>query len=428
MLDDFGIAAWRADLWLGLVRLFHEGREGWFNLGTPNQATAAAKARDIFVHLKANGWDATLAQFKSGPAHAPNKMTVGAYLAAVNATNRIEPRTFLNYENCLRSICAGTFGIRDSADKFDYRAGGNKAWREKIDAIRLERLTPDRVRQWQKDFVAAAGKSPAAIVSARRTVNSYVRCARSLFSAKRKNGQPSLLDDALKRLHGATLPSPLPFTDVGLFEAGSMKYKSKIDVRALVAAAKNELKVEVPECYKVFLLALFAGMRRAEIDGCEWRMVDFANNVIHLEETEWLHRKTDESAGEISLDAEVSAELRALKAVSQSPFVIASDRPPRHDSLRPYYRSEEVFDQLTAWLRKKGIRSNKPIHELRKEIGARIATAQGIYAASRFLRHSDITTTARHYADPKKRICAGLGNLLETEIKSAPGQAAGGAA
>ena len=63
---------------------------------------------------------------------------------------------------------------------------------------------------------------------------------------------------------------------------------------------------------------------------------------------------------------------------------------------------------MNAWLRSKGITANKPLHELRKELGALIATEQGIYAASRFLRHSDISTTARHYADHKARISVGL--------------------
>src|SRR5262245_47315576 len=42
------------------VRLFQGRKEGWFNLDTANQAAAAVKARDIYVFLRANGWDATL--------------------------------------------------------------------------------------------------------------------------------------------------------------------------------------------------------------------------------------------------------------------------------------------------------------------------------------------------------------------------------
>jgi hypothetical protein len=63
-----------------------------------------------------------------------------------------------------------------------------------------------------------------------------------------------------------------------------------------------------------------------------------------------------------------------------------------------------VFQRLYEWLRAKGVSANKPLHELRKEIGALIATKHRIFAASTYLRHADITTTARHYADHKARI------------------------
>ena len=119
------------------------------------------------------------------------------------------------------------------------------------------------------------------------------------------------------------------------------------------------------------------------------------------------------------------AELRALlpgptdKPARWSQFILRGTRPPQPESLRPYYRCEETFDRLNAWLRGKGIRANKPLHELRKEVGAIIATEHGIFAASRFLRHSDITTTAQHYADQKARIHVGLGKFLDTTIKPA---------
>jgi len=67
---------------------------------------------------------------------------------------------------------------------------------------------------------------------------------------------------------------------------------------------------------------------------------------------------------------------------------------------------------LTRWLRSKGVNSNKPIHELRKEFGSLVNLKHGIYAASRALRHSDITTSARHYIAKKERVSVGLGHLL----------------
>jgi integrase len=402
------------------VRLFHTGNEGWFNLGTANQAAAAIKARDIYVYLKANGWAATLAKFKPDSDVAPRlNLTVGDFLAAVKATGYLRLRTFLNYQTCLRTIISESFGVKSDDSKYDYRHGGNKKWADRVNGIRLERMTPARVMNWQQRRTKEAGNSPVALASAKRTANSYVRCARSLFGK-----------DILKRIRGIKLPAILPFDGVELFEAGNTKYVSKVDAKALISAARNELKPNEPEVYKAFLLGLFAGMRRAEIDLAEWRMVDWQSGVIKLEETDYLRLKTHDSAGEISIDPEFLAELRELQTASKSAFIISSDvtwgagkmkrtriRPPRNDSARAYYRCEPVFERLNEWLRSKGIKANKPLHELRKEIGAMIATEHGIYAASRFLRHSDITTTARHYADHKTRITVGLGKLLNPESK-----------
>lgn len=389
------------------VRIKHIGRREWFNTESPNRAAAAVRARDIYLSLLAAGWDTTLAKFKPDSDAAPRlNLTVGDYLRAVKDTAYLRSRTFLNYQNCFRTLVSEVFGVKGDESKYDYRQGGNRRWTERIDRIRLERVTPARVTEWQQRRVKKAGHSPAAIASAKRTANSYVRCARSLFSKEIR-----------KRLKGVQLPAPLPFDGVELFDSGSMKYVSKVDVHALIAAARSELKPREPEVYKAFLLGLFAGMRKSEIDLLEWRMVDWQNHVIRLEETEWLHLKTQDSAGEITIDPEVSAELREFKAGSQTPFVIASDRPPRNDSARAYYRCEPVFDRLNEWLRGKGVKANKPLHEMRKEIGALVATRHGIFAASRFLRHADITTTARHYAQHKERISVGLGKLLDTGIK-----------
>ena len=416
------------------VRVQHLGRREEFRFDTTNRAAAASQALDVFRFLKANGWEATLAKFKP-EAQVVTKfdVTIGDFLSAMQVAAVPSPlklRTFLNYRTGFRTIASEALGVRGSKAKYDYRSGGNAEWLNKVHALRLDRLTPEAVNQWKKERISGAGHSPAAITSAKRTVNSYIRCARSLFS-------PALL----KLLKDVQLPAVLPFAGVELEDAGSTKYISKVNARALIAAARLELKPRQPEAYKVFLLGLFAGMRKAEIDSLEWRMVDFENAVINLEETEWLHLKTQDSADEITVDAEVLGELKELMPATAGRFIVSSEihfqkrarggkemqcvrlRQPRSDSARAYYRCKPVFDELNAWLRGKGISANKPLHELRKEIGALIATEHGIYAASRFLRHSDITTTARHYADQKKRITVGLGKLLDTGIKAVPAEA-----
>ncbi len=55
---------------------------------------------------------------------------------------------------------------------------------------------------------------------------------------------------------------------------------------------------------------------------------------------------------------------------------------------------------------------SQTLHELRKELGAILASEQGIFAAQSVLRHAQISTTAAYYTDRKRGITAGLGTLL----------------
>lgn len=398
------------------VRIGHLGEREWFNTERDNRETAALRAREFYQCLVANGWAAARKKFKPAPETIipANRLTVGEFFTAVERTGHLSPRTFTNYQTCFRSIIAGIFKVKGEDSRFDYRSrdqeagkSGNQLWREQIDGRLLESITPELVTDWQRAFVAKVGNSPVKTAAARRTANSYVRCSRSLFSR-----------DLVEKIRDITLPAISPFHGVRLLEAGSMRYVSKIDAAGMIASARSELKDQDPETYKAFLLGLFLGLRKGEIDLAEWVMVDWANSRLNLTETDYLHLKTDGSAASVDIDAEVLAELAAFKASSTGRFIIhANGRKPRTNSARAYYRCAPVFKKLNAWLRGKGVGSNKPLHELRKEVGAIIATKDGIYAASRFLRHTDITTTARHYSDHKTRISSGLGSLLTVPLE-----------
>ena len=65
-----------------------------------------------------------------------------------------------------------------------------------------------------------------------------------------------------------------------------------------------------------------------------------------------------------------------------------------------------------AWLRKHGVPGLRPLHTLRKEFGSQICDRHGIYAASRALRHADVSITSMHYLDKRSRATTGLGGLL----------------
>jgi len=73
------------------------------------------------------------------------------------------------------------FGLSEDKQKYDYRQGGLSKWLAKIHAVKLAELTPARVQEWKRSFLAAAGTDPLALRRARISVNSLLRQARSLF-------------------------------------------------------------------------------------------------------------------------------------------------------------------------------------------------------------------------------------------------------
>jgi integrase len=242
--------------------------------------------------------------------------------------------------------------------------------------------------------------------------NSLIKQARSLFGEKIVRFLPNL-----------QLPEPKPFAGCEFYPRQSSRYFSRIDPKKLLQAAHEELFEADPPVFLAMLLALSAGLRKGEIDSLAWHQVDFDQALIRVENTTSASLKTVDSRDEVPIDPGLISLLRGFKANATGEFVIESpndDSGPK--SWGRMYRSERVFERLYAWLRKNGVAARKPLHELRKELGALITTEFGIYAASRILRHSDVATTARHYSDVKTRAVISMGDWLSPEnvIKQKP--------
>ena len=164
-------------------------------------------------------------------------------------------------------------------------------------------------------------------------------------------------------------------------------------------------------------MSLCAGLRRNEIDKLEWNAFDFTRHLVRIDTTEYLHPKTEESAGEIEIDPQVAAIFERFRSHAKGNFVVESDRLPITDATYSAYRCKKTFDRLMKWSKVHGIAAEKPLHELRKEFGSAIANEHGIFAASRALRHTDIAITTRHHADKKRRVTAGFGKLFNVNVK-----------
>ena len=404
-------------------------------LATSNKSEATARAAAFYRSLVAGGWEGAYAAHefsKTGkrakPAdenatakHEPDQ-TLGALLLAYDKVANPRPRTLATYRKALRKIYAEIAGVSGDG-RHKTAATGNRQWKEKVDNLPLTSVTTDLLIEWKqrqlgRDACNLNEKRARAI-----TLNSLLRNARSIFAKKHRAILAKLV----------VLPTPIPFDEVRLESARIPRYRSKIDAKAILKAADEELKVESPVVYAAFNLALRVGLRRREIDSLLWEAVDLERKVIYAEPNEVYDLKSDESAEGVDIGEELAEFLADFREQHQADQFVLPTPPLKrirkakvlsegenddmaHDSQnsnnakrvteREDYRCQKIFDALIAWLRLHGVAANLAIHELRKEIGSLINNDHGIYAASRFLRHADIRITAASYLDKKKRIVA----------------------
>jgi integrase len=386
-------------------RTLYKGKRGAFSTGTGNKEAAAKIAAGIYNDILTIGWEATLAKHRTNTNPDPDLpapvASVGDWIAAARKVSEANASTFNCYSCSLRKIVADILAVERSKKRFGPRKGGAGEYRAKIDATSLEVLTLPAVQKWRLEYVKRA-KTPAEERSRMTSCNSTIRQARSLFAGK-----------ILKFLPDIRLSDPIPFHAVEFFPRQSAKYFSRIDAKTLLQEAHRELAKIDPPAFLAMLLALSAGLRKGEIDSLQWHQVDFNRQLIRVESTDSASLKTADSRDEIAIDENTIAILRGFHAKKEDQFVIAGDgEGSGPKKWGQNYRAGAVFDRLTAWLRNHGVTARKPLHELRKELGALVTAEHGIYAASRVLRHSNVATTAAHYTDLKTRPVIDVGGWL----------------
>ena len=388
------------------MKVQFRGRRMAFTLGTANKEAAARRAAGIYADLLTLGVEATLAKHRAqSRGEIPSKVaTIGEWIEAARGVSANNATTFAQYAASLRLIAGQILSVKKEKKRFGPGKGGARAYRAGVDAESLGIFSEQAVQRWRLAYVAQAG-NPAQERSRMTSANSTIRQARSLFANK-----------IVRFLPDTRLPSPRPFENVEFFPQQSARYFSRIDPKALLRAAQSELAENDPPAFLAMLLALAAGLRRGEIDSLAWHQIDFERALIRIEATESASLKTADSRGEVPIDPGVVSILRGFRAKATGPFVIEADGGEYGPRVwGRHYRADAVFTRLNHWLRKHGVTARKPLHELRKELGALITAEHGIYAASRVLRHSTVATTAAHYTDLKMRPMIAVGAWLKPE-------------
>jgi hypothetical protein len=388
------------------VRIAFRGARHSLNLGVGEKRAAAKLAKEIYLQLLNEGWAPVLRKYRAADELA-QLITVGAYIQAAEKVFTKGPRTFADYSRSLRQIAASVAGVASDTKRFGPGKGGAALWRQKVDAVGLSALTVPNVSAWMKSHIDK-GKNPEQRERRKRGANSILRMARALFGRQ-----------ILKSLANEVLPDPLPFAGVEYESAKMPKYRSVIDARELLVSAAGELADKDPEAWKAIIMTLAHGLRKREVDCLAWSQFDFVRNIVRVTVTEHANTKSDESDADIDLDPDFVPILKALQKRAHGKFYLESPLAPRPDSARAFYRAAQTWDRLTTWLRKHGVTARKPVHELRKELGAIVTNEHGIYAAQRVLRHARVSTTEAHYVDKKRIITGGLGKAL-SEPPGAP--------
>ena len=281
------------------VQITHRNQRVRWSLYTDNREAAAARARDIYKCVVANGWHVARSRFRPDREPVKNEAwTVGRYLEAAVKVSRTKPQTTEGYAKAFRRIVADVQKIRGGKAKFDYRGGGTLEWRRNVNAVRLATITSAKIEDWKRGFVSRAKENAVLRRRASASANSFLRRARALFSERIRAA-------ILKEL--GIEPPASPFNGVELAREASHKHFSTVDIERLIEAARVELADADPEAFKVIVLAFFLGLRRREIDLLEWTSFDWQRHVLRVQPTAYFTRKTHGSETELPLEPELTS-------------------------------------------------------------------------------------------------------------------------
>lgn len=362
------------------ARVAHARQRHAVNLGTADKRAAAARAAGFFADVIRSGWDSALATLNPDRHASREGLTVGDLVGMLDRLD-LRPRTRANYANALRWWAARHLEAKPGPKEFGRDV---EEWRKRVHAVPLSALGSARLEQIRDAHIATAGKRELEERRARVSVRSFLRNAKAAVSACARLGRMQFKD-------------PRPFDGVTVSGAVVTPYRSKIDPRALLRDARESLRVEDPEAYRVVLLALGAGLRRSEIENLRWHSIDRAAGRIWVEASGTWRPKTTDSEGGVDVDPGLLSELAAGLPGGPGELVVLPG-------------AAEVAVQ---WLRSRGVDSNKPLHTLRKEFGSIVAHSADLLTASRQLRHSSLAVTAGVYVEARKRAAPAIGAMLE---------------
>jgi len=381
------------------LRVKQDGETSYFTLGTDKRG-AGTKADEImaFLAIEGNTIKEALIKFSEkhknkairltkAPLPVTQELTVGLMIGRyLEVTSQLSPMTRRNNSQALRHIAAGILGLPKLG--VNQTKKDREEWLAKVDPFPLAEFTSQNVEEFRQRELKETAGDHLKNGSARTTLNSYLRCAKGVFAKK-----------LLPLYSSINLPNPLPFAGIAPLSEPSHRYKSKIDVTALVTDAKATLYETDKDAWIAFLLSIGAGLRREELDKLMLEQIDLEGRKIQIYTTEFFRPKAKNSEDHIDLSDSIVTYLREyMERITDRRFLL----PGRE--VMGKIRSHKTLRSLMKWLRDRGVSDRTPIHTLRKEAGSMVFQKGGsVDLAASFLRN-DPRVAREHYIGKKERL------------------------
>ncbi len=311
---------------------------------------------------------------------AASTVTIGQVVEAFGqAPGDWTPQTRRGYTGGLRCV-------------IETALGEDPAWTERPVSV----LTGDLVYRYRQAVLReAAGADAARTAQLSRSANTALRSARALFA-------PALIE-YYRRTAQLSLPDLSEFRTAPGFR-GVAKEDYRIPSDDLIRRTMEDLertRQSHPDRYAAIWLALGFGLRRSEAAAVRAGWFITVGGRVHLELREVIQPGTPAQTSAATKNGQVCPRIPVANGAWAHLEPIVSARKPEQHVLAPdghaTYRGDDLFDDLSGWLRTLGWETDKAFHEFRALAGCWVAMRDGLLVARDWLRHSSVTTTEKHY-------------------------------
>ena len=382
------------------VRIQAHGGRKKMKLECTVREEVAREAAALYIDILANGWPREDGAGLKLPdvTSLPENPSVEDWVTAVKSKKLVADQSIEKYSESLETIVGEILGI-PRARKPELRA--------RIKGFPVASLTRIAITAWlEKRKASSSTTDVVATTRALNTARSLIINARSLFG-----------DKVLEALEINSDQTPnIPFRGVKLPSKNHKRYTSRFNAKRMLETAMRDLGTADAEDskfeqWKIFYLALVAGLRYREIDQLQTHDIHLAKCQISVSPHQTFTPKNQASIGEVEISEAAAEKLEKMLKQTSGRWFIKEGRSSKSNK----YRAGLHHDAVVAWLRnyeERGIKPlaaiPKPLHELRKEAGTLVNKAHGLVAAKEFLRHASITTTADLYVATVGSVTTGL--------------------